>query len=302
VSKSLYETLGVSQSASADEVKKAYRRLARKYHPDINKEAGAEDKFKEINAAYEILSDEQKRKQYDMHGDNMFGGQNFHDFANAQGGADLNDILRNIFGGGFGGGFGGFGGGKRSGGFGGFGGGGFGGFGEQTPDIDVNAKITIPFDTAILGGKHTLSYNGETFDIKIPAGINQNEKMRIKGKGQSYRGEKGDLFLTVEIAPSPIYKRDGLNLERNFDLPLKTALFGGKAKVPTYEKDVTIKVAQNTKQGQKFRLKGYGVVNRKSGDKGDLYAVANVVLPKVEHLSTHLKDLIKKELEGEADA
>ena len=100
---SLYETLGVDKSASAEEIKKAYRRLARKYHPDINKEPGAEDKFKEINAAYEILSDEKKRAQYDRHGDEMFGGQNFHDFA--QGSAnmgDLNDILNSIFGGSFG--------------------------------------------------------------------------------------------------------------------------------------------------------------------------------------------------------
>ncbi|MDR1975662.1 MAG: J domain-containing protein [Campylobacteraceae bacterium] len=297
MSKSLYETLGVSQSASADEIKKAYRRLARKYHPDINKEAGAEEKFKEINAAYEILSDEQKRKQYDMHGDSIFGGQNFHDFASSQGGADLNDILRNIFGGGFGGfggGFGGFGGGNR---------GGFGGFGgEQSADLDINAKITIPFETAILGGKHTLSYGGETFDIKIPAGINQGEKMRIRGKGRQYRGERGDMFLSIDIAPSPVYKRDGLNLERSFDVPLKIALFGGKVKIPTLEKEVTMKIAQDTKQGQKFRLKGYGVVNRKTGDKGDMYVLANVVLPKLESLSGQLKDLIKKELEGDTDA
>jgi curved DNA-binding protein len=293
VSKSLYETLGVSQSASADEIKKAYRRLARKYHPDINKEAGAEDKFKEINAAYEILSDEKKRKQYDMYGDNMFGGQNFHDFASSQGGADLNDILRNIFGGGFGG-FGGFGG--RGGGF-----GGFGGF-DSMQELDVNAKITIPFETAVLGGKHKLSYNGETFDIKIPAGIDQNEKMRIKGKGRAFQGHQGDLFLTVHIAPSPIYKRDGINLERSFDVPLKTALFGGKVKIPTLEKEVTMKVAQDTKQGQKFRLKGYGAINRKTGEKGDMYVSANVILPKVDTLSSKLKELMKSELIGDSDA
>ncbi|MDR1285501.1 MAG: J domain-containing protein [Campylobacteraceae bacterium] len=294
MSKSLYETLGVNQSASADEIKKAYRRLARKYHPDINKEAGAEDKFKEINAAYEILSDEKKRKQYDMHGDNIFGGQNFHDFASAQGGEDLNDILRNIFGGGFGGGFGGFGGG-RSGGFGGF-------SGMQTPDLDVNAKITIPFETAVIGGKHTLSYSGETFDIKIPAGINQDEKMRIKGKGRAFQGQRGDLFLIVDIAPSPIYKRDGINLERSFDVPLKTALFGGKVKIPTFEKEVTMKIAQDTKQGQKFRLKGYGITNRKTGEKGDMYVLANIILPKVDSLSSKLKDLMKNELMGDINA
>jgi curved DNA-binding protein len=296
VSKSLYETLGINQSASADEIKKAYRRLARKYHPDINKEAGAEDKFKEINAAYEILSDEKKRKQYDMHGDSIFGGQNFHDFASSQGGADLNDILRNIFGGSFGSGFGGFGG--RSGGFGGFGG--FGG--AQTPDLDVNAKITIPFETAILGGKHKLSYSNETFDIKIPAGINQGEKMRIKNKGRASQGQRGDLFLTVDIAPSPIYKRDGINLEKSFDVPLKTALFGGKVKIPTFEKDVTIKIAQDTKQGQKFRLKGYGATDRKTGEKGDMYVLANVILPKVDMLSSKLKELMKNELIGDSDA
>ncbi|HEF7977553.1 TPA: DnaJ domain-containing protein, partial [Campylobacter jejuni] len=100
---SLYETLEVSKNASADEIKKAYRRLARKYHPDINKEKGAEEKFKEINAAYEILSDEKKRAQYDQYGDSMFGGQSFHDFSRNTGGVNLDDILKDLFGGGFGG-------------------------------------------------------------------------------------------------------------------------------------------------------------------------------------------------------
>lgn len=112
--KSPYDTLGVSKTASSDEIKKAYRRLARKYHPDINKEPGAEEKFKEINAAYEILSDEKKRKQYDAYGENMFGGQDFGDFTRSAGNMDdLNEILKNVFGSGFkresfGGGFGGF--------------------------------------------------------------------------------------------------------------------------------------------------------------------------------------------------
>ncbi|MGM0622644.1 MAG: DnaJ domain-containing protein, partial [Campylobacterota bacterium] len=112
MSKSLYQTLEINENASEAEIKKAYRRLARKYHPDINKDAGAEEKFKEINAAYEVLSDPQKKAQYDQYGDTMFGGQNFHDFARGQGGGvDLDDILNSIFGqGGFGGARGGFGG------------------------------------------------------------------------------------------------------------------------------------------------------------------------------------------------
>ncbi|DAB27703.1 MAG TPA: DnaJ family protein, partial [Sulfurimonas sp. UBA10385] len=125
MSKSLYDTLEISDNASEAEIKKAYRKLARQYHPDVNKEKGAEDKFKEINAAYEILSDKKKKSQYDMHGDNMFGGQNFHDFSRSHRGggqADLDEILRSMFSGG--GGFGGFGG-SSFGGGGGFGGGGF---------------------------------------------------------------------------------------------------------------------------------------------------------------------------------
>lgn len=294
MSKSLYDTLDVSSNASADEIKKAYRRLARKYHPDVNKDPGAEEKFKEINAAYEILSDEQKRRQYDQYGDNMFGGQNFHDFANAQGGANLDEILRSIFGGG---GFGGFGSSSR--GFGGFGGanfsgGGFGGFSE--PDLDVSAKIIVPFNVAILGGKHSLSYNGETFDVKIPAGIKSGEKMRVKDKGKSYQGYKGDLILSVEVANSPEYTREGDDLVKTIDIPLKTALFGGKIIVDTLYKEITLKVKEDTKNGQKFRVKEYGALNRKTQTKGDLYLVANIVLPPLASLDRDLKAMMEAKL------
>ncbi len=292
MSKSLYDTLDVSQDASADEIKKAYRRLARKYHPDVNKDAGAEEKFKEINAAYEILSDEQKRRQYDQYGDNMFGGQNFHDFAHSQGGANLDDILRSIFGGG--GGFGGFGGQSSRGGFGGFSGGGFGGFSE--PDLDISAKITIPFNVSILGGKHALSFSGESFDVKIPAGIKSGEKMRVKDKGKSYQGRKGDLILNVDVAPSPEYTREGDDLVKTIDIPLKTALFGGKVIVDTLYKEITLKVKEDTKNGQKFRVKEYGALNRKTQVKGDLYLVANIILPSLESLDKELKALMEARL------
>jgi curved DNA-binding protein len=282
MSKSLYETLGVSENASADEIKKAYRKLARKYHPDINKDESAVDKFKEINAAYEVLSDDEKKAQYDQYGDQMFGGQNFHDFAQGQGGGvDLDEILRQMFGGG-GGGFGG----AQS----GFGGG-FGG-----PNLDMQARITIPFMISVTGGKHNVTANGQSFDIKIPAGIKSGETMRVRGKGKQYQGQAGDLLIQVEVASSDEYERKGDNLYKNFDVPLKEALFGGKIAIETPEKEVSLKVPQNTKNGQKFRLKGKGVPDRKTAMKGDLYLVANVVLPDVDTLDSELKEMLEQKL------
>ncbi len=286
MSKSLYETLGVSENASADEIKKAYRKLARKYHPDINKDESAVDKFKEINAAYEVLSDAEKKTQYDQFGDQMFGGQNFHDFAQGQGGGvDLDEILRQMFGGGGGANFGG-----AQGGFGGFGGG-FGG-----PDLDMQARITIPFMVSITGGKHNVSANGQSFDIKIPAGIKSGETMRVRGKGKQYQGQAGDLLIQVEVASSDEYERKGDNLYKTFDVPLKEALFGGKIAIQTPEKEVSLKVPKNTKNGQKFRLKGKGVPDRKTAMKGDLYLVANVVLPDVDSLDDEVKKVLEEKL------
>jgi curved DNA-binding protein len=294
MSKSLYETLGVSENASADEIKKAYRKLARKYHPDINKTPEAQEKFKEINAAYEVLSDKEKKSQYDQFGDQMFGGQNFHDFARSQGGeVDLDEILRAMFGGGgFSGGFGG----SRSSGFGGagFGGGGFGGSRYSAPDLDIKTSITVPFNTSLLGGKHHITLDsGESFDIKIPAGIKPGKTLRVRGKGQSYSGQRGDLLIVVNVAPSPDYNRKGDDLYKTIDVPLKTALFGGKIEVETPEKKVTLKVPKNTKNAQKFRLKDKGFP-KSGGGKGDIFLVANVKLPDVDTLDKELISCLEK--------
>lgn len=284
MAKSLYETLEVSENASKDEIKKAYRKLARKYHPDVNKDKEAEEKFKELNAAYEVLSDDQKKMQYDQHGDSMFGDQNFHDFARGQGSnADLDDILRQMFGA-SGGGFGG----------GGFSQGGFGGYNE--PDLDTSAQLTIAFDVSVLGGKQHVTLNNDSFDIKIPEGIQDGQKIRAKGKGKSYQGQRGDLILKINVAPSPEYEREDDTLIKKFDIPLKVALFGGKVEIKTIHKDITLKVPQNTKQNQKFRVKELGVLNRKAGVKGDLYLKANIVLPKVEDLDEDFVEILKEKL------
>jgi curved DNA-binding protein len=217
----------------------------------------------------------------------MFGGQSFHDFAGSHGGTgDLDDILRNMFGGGgfnnasFGGGFD-------------FGGG-FGGFNE--PDLDTEARVTVSFNTAALGGKHSVSYNGNNFDIKIPAGIKNGEKLRVKGKGQKSGSNVGDLYLIVQVASSPEYIRDGDDLTKEIDISLKTALFGEKIKVQTLYKEITIKVPSGIKSGQKLRVKEQGVQNRKTKQMGDLYVKLNVKLPKVDELDDDLIKIMQDKL------
>ena len=295
MSNSLYETLGISKGASSDEIKKAYRKLARQYHPDINKEPGAEEKFKEINAAYEILSDETKRRQYDQYGDSMFGGQSFHDFsrANFGGNADINDILNQIFGN-----FGGSG--RSSRGFGGFNSASFGGFDGFDQgfgqNLDIQARINISFELAVNGGDYEFSINGEKIKIKIPAGLNSGEKLRARNKGKSAGNYRGDLIITVNIEEDKEYKRDGDDLYKNLDLTLKTALFVFIIDVKTFKKDVSIKIQPNTKNGQKIRLKGYGVKNRKSNIYGDMYLVTNIILPDIERIDPQLRDMLQSKL------
>lgn len=289
MSNSLYETLGVSQNASTDEIKKAYRKLARQYHPDINKEAGAEEKFKEINAAYEILSDEKKRAQYDRYGDSMFGGQSFHDFSRNAGGADINDILNNIFGGGFGGFGRGFSSSNnfRS---------GFGGFGGFEEDLDLQASVKIPFEKGILGGEHTININNEQVKIKIPHGIKDGEKLRIRDKGKSFQGQKGDLILKVELEKSDEYEREDDDLYKKVEISLKTALFGDKISIHTPRKEVKITIPPNSKNNQKIRLKGYGVQNRKTDLYGDMYLILNVKIPDINSLDPEFVKILEEKL------
>ena len=290
MNKSLYDTLGVSQNASSDDIKKAYRKLARQYHPDINKQKDAEEKFKEINAAYEILSDENKRAQYNQFGDSMFGGQNFSDFARSNQNVNIDDILASIFGntkGGFSGGnFGGFGG------FGGFGN--FGGFDSST--LDINDQITIPFESALLGGSYHYNNNGLEFDIKIPAGIKNNETLRIANKGKKAQGQTGNLLLKVVIAPSNEYEIKDNVLHKIIDIPLKIAIFGGKVKVNTPYKEVTLTIPKNTKNNQKMRIKEQGIKDRKTSKIGDLLLIINVILPSCDTIDKELAKLMQEKL------
>lgn len=297
MSKSLYKTLEINEGASETEIKKAYRKLARQYHPDVNKDPDAEDKFKEINSAYEILSDKKKKAQYDQVGDGMFGGQNFHDFSRSHSGGgngDLDEILRQMFSGGGGAGFGG-------GGFGGGGspfGGGFGGQ-QQQVNLDIETSVTVPFSVAILGGSHSVSVNGERFDIKIPAGVKSGEKMRVRGKGHAQNGQAGDLFLKITVASNPDYTREDDDLVKSFDVPLSAALFGDKIVIETLEKEIKLKVPKNTKNAQRFRVKEMGAMNRKTKVRGDLYLKANIVLPNVDELDEDLVEMMKEKLPKE---
>jgi curved DNA-binding protein len=149
---------------------------------------------------------------------------------------------------------------------------------------------------AILGGKHGVNVQGESFDIKIPAGIKDGEKLRVRGKGHKHGGQSGDLYLKINVANSPEYERDGDNLVKSFDVPLHAALFGGKIAINTLEKEISLKVPQNTKNGQRFRVKEMGAVNRKTNQRGDLYLKANIVLPKVEEMDEELVAMMEEKL------
>ncbi|GAA9106363.1 DnaJ family protein [Helicobacter pylori] len=288
MSKSLYQTLDVSENANQDEIKKSYRRLARKYHPDLNKTKEAEEKFKEINAAYEILSDEEKRRQYDQFGDNMFGGQNFSDFAKSRNASeDLDDILSSIFGrGGFSQRFS-----QNSQGFSGFN---FSNFAHE--DLDMTTTLNVSVLDTLLGNKKQVSINNETFSLKIPIGVEEGEKIRVRNKGKMGRTGRGDLLLQIHIEEDEIYRREKDDITQIFDLPLKTALFGGKIEIATWHKTLTLTIPPNTKAMQKFRIKEKGIKNRKTSHVGDLYLQARLILPKTETLSNELKALLEKEL------
>ena len=327
-----YDVLGVSRSASASEIKKAYRKLAKKYHPDTN--AGnkeAEQKFKEVTEAYNVLSDEEKKKMYDQFGHAAFDGSapngayqgNAGNYGSGFGGSysgayqdangayheyhfnssDMGDIFDDMFGNIFHGdesgkGFGSF----RSG-----RGGGFKGFGGQyyqnapQKGSDIHADVTVGFDEAAFGCDKIITLqnpsdgSSQSLKVHIPAGIDTGKSVRLRGKGQPgfQGGEAGDLFLKVTVANKPGYERKGSDVYTTIQIPYTTAVFGGEARVHTLYGDVMCKIKEGTQSGSKIRLRGKGIVSMKNASvHGDQYVTVEIQVPK--YLNQEAKEKLKE--------
>jgi len=295
--KDYYAVLGVSKKASEEEIKKAFRTLARKYHPDINPDnAAAEKKFKEISEAYEVLSDVKKRKEYDAYGETFQQpGGGFHGYSGAGSyGFDLNDL----FGGRTGGGK------SRTFTSGGhpsdifsdlFGGG--GGFQQQVrphKGEDISYAVEISFAEAVTGTELRLQINHRKVTVRIPPGTNNNSKLRVKGKGQPgvHGGPAGDLLLQVKVQPDETFTMRGHNLHCTVHIPLTTAILGGRVDVPTFNGKAMLNLPPGTQPGQKFRLQAKGVKKNKTENYGDEIVEIAVDIPK--KLTPEAKKLVEQ--------
>jgi curved DNA-binding protein len=278
-----YAILGVGKNASAREIKASYRKLAKKYHPDKNQgDKAAEEKFKKLSEAYAVLSDTEKKKNYDT-----FGSEKFHQRFSQEDifrGTNLNDILREM---GFGDIFGSgtrFGGGFRGSSFGGMGGGSPFGGAATMPDLDISTEMTISLEESVRGGNRQFSLKGEhgteAISVKIPAGVSESAKLRLAGKGRQYSRHKGDLYIKIRIAPHPYIKREGDDLIMKMDIDVSTALLGGSVEVRTLDGQRSVKVPTGTRSGQKIRIKGAGVKRMKRSGAGDLYLEVGISVPK----------------------
>lgn len=293
-----YNVLGVTKSATEEEIQKAYRSLARKYHPDLNENSEeAKSKFQKVQQAYDVLSDKDKRQMYDQIGPDF---ERYQQGGGGPGGQMPFEFdLNSMFGGGGGQPGGGFGGlddllrqfqaaGGQGGGNGGYGGQPFG-HGPQgrapRKGSDVKVEITVPFQTAIQGGSANVSFNKggkvETIEIKIPAGIESGKKLRLKGQGNPSpnQGPAGDALVVVNVAPHPCYVRKRNNLEVKVPISVKEAILGGKIDVPTPGGTTTVTIPAGSSSGKKLRLKGMGV--KAAGQEGDLLVELEIVLPEV---------------------
>jgi molecular chaperone DnaJ len=309
--KDFYKTLGVSKDVSEADLKKTYRKLARKYHPDSNAgDAGAEAKFKEISEAYAVLSDAEERAEYDQlramgTGGARFaagggGGGGFEDVfsmfnqgrggrgASGQGGYGQNpqgfEDIFSMFGGGGGFGSGSFG--QPS--------GGFRGYGGPSKGADVTARTTMDFITATRGETITLQgEDGKPFKVKIPAGVADGQKVRLRGRGRPSPdgGESGDIVVQVTVRPHPAFTRDGLNLRVTVPVTFTEAALGATIEVPTLGGDpVKLRVAPGTPSGRVLRVKGRGVVTSKG--TGDLLAEVQVAVP--AHLDQAAREALER--------
>jgi DnaJ-class molecular chaperone len=288
-----YTELGVARGASADEIRKAFRKLAKQHHPDRNQgNKTSEERFKRVTAAFDILGDEEKRKKFDAGEIDADGRESMRGFGGGFGGQggpfqggggyrqsansaefenlDLNDLFSEMFGGGRGG--------ARPG-AGGFGGGGFGGFGAGGRGQDVRAKLDIDVEEAIGGGRKRIAFSdGRTIEVTIPKGAADGRVLRLKGQGAPGRAGAGDAMIELAIKPHPVFRRDGDNLIMDVPISAPDAVLGGKVTAPTPEGNVTLSVPKGSNSGSMLRLKGRGLPNMRGG-RGDLMARLIVTLP-----------------------
>ena len=326
--KDFYAILGVSQDADAAEIKKAYRKLAKQYHPDRNPgDAAAEQKFKDVGEAHAVLSDPEQRREYDAVRSMARGGARFTAGGPGGPGGGFEDVFSSMFGGGApggtrvrystGGGFPGGGGAEpdledilamfgQGGGspFGGAPGGQGAGFraprGPQK-GADLTARTTLSFRDAVTGSTVTLSADGEKITAKIPAGVKDGQKIRLRGKGAPSRtgGDRGDLILTVSVDKHPVFGRDGDNLTLDLPVSFAEATLGATVQVPTLDgPPVKVRVAPGTPSGRVLRVKGRGVQKAK-GEPGDLLAKVTVVVP--TELTDEQRAAVETLAEGASD-
>lgn len=293
--KDYYKILGVSRDASQDDIKRAYRKLARKYHPDVNREADSEERFKEVNEANEVLSDPEKRRAYDQLGANWKQGQNFEPppgweahfgagggrrGAGGFGGAeDFSDFFSTLFGGGLGG----MGGARR------------GARGFRARGQDQRARLRISLEDAYRGATRTLQlqvpeYDAQgnaitrtrTINVKVPAGVTEGQQIRLSGQGAPGLGggTSGDLFLEIEFEPHRHFTAQGRDIYLNLPLAPWEAALGARVKVPTLGGTVDLTIPSGARSGQKLRLKGRGLPGKSPGDQ---YVVLQIAAPKPEN-------------------
>lgn len=301
-----YEVLGVKRTDSEAEIKKAYRKKARKYHPDFNKDDGAEKKFKEVSEAYAVLSNKEAKQKYDRFGHQKapgqgrpqgfdFSGYDFNDFFSAFGrggrgfddlggaGSPLDDILGDLFGGS----------GRRS---------ARGRGARSMRGQDLTAELTIDFMESIQGAKKQIALGdaggqGKRITITIPPGVKDQQKIRLAGKGAPGMGNgpAGDLYITIKVNGHHLFKREGNDLLVTVPITVGEAILGGKIFVPTIEGRTTMILPDGTQGGQKFRLKDKGLADSKTGNPGNLYVTVAIQTPtKIDDKSRKLIEEFEK--------